>query len=209
MVVKIASPRIAKILLLVSALLAVIGVLLLWHHKANAPAHTATTEQPSSIKPSTVDVDTYSVASDLPKYIEIPSIGVEKSRIYGLGTLKDGEIATPSNVHDTGWYTDSAKPGQPGTMFLFGHLSSWESEGVFYNLKKLKPGETITITRGDDKTYSYEVVKGASYAADQVDMNQVLSPVNGAEQSLTLMTCDGKLIQGTNDFTSRFVLYAS
>lgn len=174
------------------------------------PADAATSRAaPSSTKPSAKAVASYVVPPGSPKYLTIPAIGLEQARVIKLGLTKSGAIAVPGNLYDTGWYGASAEPGQPGTMFVYGHVSSWTADGVFYNLKKLKPGDAIIITRGDDKKFTYQVVTSKIYPADNVNMNQVLAPVDPAKPGLNLMTCTGQVIKGTSEFNERLVVFAS
>lgn len=163
---------------------------------------------PSSVRPAQNVVNAYNVAPDLPKYISIPAIGIAKARVVRLGVMKDGAIATPDNIYDTGWYSGSAKPGQPGAMFIYGHVSSWTANGVFYDLHQLRPGDAITITRGDNTVFSYRVVTSKVYPYTDVDMSQVLSPVDAGKPGLNLMTCTGNVIKGTSDFSERLVVFA-
>lgn len=164
---------------------------------------------PSSVKPSPTAVATYNVAPTLPKYISIPTIGINETRIIQLGLMGNDQISTPDNIYDTGWYNGSAKPGQPGAMFIYGHVSSWTADGIFYNLKKLKPGDTIVITRGDNQTYTYKVIEMKVYPYNNVDMNAVLSPINSNLPGLNLMTCTGQVIKGTSEFNERLVVFSS
>lgn len=169
----------------------------------------AVNQAPSSVKPTTVATASYNVAPTLPKYIAIPSIGISNTRVIQLGVTTSNQIATPDNIYDTGWYQGSAKPGQLGAMFIYGHVSSWTADGVFYNLKELKPGEDIIITRGDGQTYSYQVVETKVYAYNDVNMQTVLSPIQPNSPGLNLMTCTGQVIKGTSEFKERLVVFAS
>jgi LPXTG-site transpeptidase (sortase) family protein len=169
-------------------------------HMANAPTAT---------KPTAQAVASYTVAPDLPKYIAIPSIHVAQARVIRLGHMANGQIATPDNIYDTGWYQDSAKPGQSGAMFIFGHVSNWSANGIFFNLKKLRPGDTVTVTRGDNRQFTYKVVSTKTYPSDKVDMHAVLSPVNAAKPGLNLMTCTGHIIKGTSEFDTRLVVFTT
>lgn len=164
---------------------------------------------PSSVKPTVSEVVSYNVAPTLPKYISIPAIGISNTRIIRLGILSNGQIATPDNIYDTGWYDASAKPGQNGAMFIYGHVSSWTANGIFYNLKKLQPGDDITITRGDNQTFTYQVVTTKIYPYMSVDMNAVLAPINPTKPGLNLMTCTGQVIAGTSEFNERLVVFTS
>lgn len=60
-------------------------------------------------------------------------------------------------------------------MFTYGHISSWQAnDDVFYNLKKLKVGDTVTITM---MTTQHRVVATTIYPCNKVSMGEVLSLV--------------------------------
>ena len=164
---------------------------------------------PKSTKLSDKEVANYTVPPTDPKYIAMPTIGLSKTPVVKLGLLKDGTMATPDNIYKAGWYAASSRPGQPGAMFIYGHVSSWTANGSFYNLKKLKPGDSVIVTRGDNKIYNYKVVKMAVYPYKSVSMNTVLAPINAKFPGLNLMTCTGKIIKGTSEFNERLVVYTS
>jgi LPXTG-site transpeptidase (sortase) family protein len=166
------------------------------------PAETA----PATTAPSANDVDNYKVAATKPRVVTIPKIGV-KARILPEGVAKDGSLAAPGNVHDAGWYTASSLPGQAGAMLLDGHVSSWTTNGVFYNLKKLVAGDTISVERGDGKVYQYKVVKSQSYDANSVDMQAAVTPVVPGMPGLNLITCTGKVKPGTSEFSERLIVF--
>jgi sortase A len=200
-------------LILFGIALAIICIALLIHQNNNEPkpppGALTSKSAPSSVKPSTQAVASYSVPPNNPKYIAIPAIGIPNTPILKLGLTSSGAIAVPDNVYDTGWYDGSSLPGQSGAMFIYGHVSSWTADGIFYNLKKLKTGDSITITRGDNKTYTYQVVATKVYPYTNVDMSQVLAPVNSNKPGLNLMTCTGTVIKGTSEFNERLVVFTS
>lgn len=173
----------------------------------DSDANPTTTSPPATRKPDTSEFDNYKVAADLPRYIFIPKIAV-KAMIKQVGITKDNQIDTPANVHDTAWYNQSAKPGQPGAMLIDGHVSSWKTHGVFYDLKKLVAGDSISIERGDGTILAYRVTKKETYDADKVDMAATLAPINPAKPGLNLITCAGNVVKGTNDFDKRIVVFA-
>lgn len=162
----------------------------------------------SSVKPSSQVIANYNVPASNPKYISIPAIHVDKTRILKLGLTSGKAIAVPTNIYDTGWYDGSSLPGQTGAMFIYGHVSSWAANGVFYNLKNLKTGDRIIIIGGDNKAYIYQVVSTKVYPYNAVNMNQVLSPIN-SKPGLNLMTCTGTVIKGTSEFNERLVVFAN
>lgn len=167
------------------------------------------TSSPSATKPPKQAVDNYSVAADMPKYIDIPAINVTKTRTIQLGVMQNNQIAVPDNLYDTGWYQASAKPGEDGAMFVFGHVSSWQAKGIFYNLHTLQPGDKIFITRGDNRQFTYRVVAKKIYNHTKIDMKTVLAPIESGKPGLNLMTCAGHVIKGTNEFSERLVVFTT
>jgi sortase (surface protein transpeptidase) len=164
---------------------------------------------PSSIRPSSKQIATYSVPATNPKYISIPDIAIGNTPVLNLGLANNGQIATPNNIYETGWYNASSKPGQAGAMFIFGHVATYTKYGIFNNLGNLETGARITITRGDNKTYVYQVVAMKIYPYNNVDMNAVLSPVRSGVPGLNLMTCTGPVIQSLSEYSERLVVFTS
>jgi LPXTG-site transpeptidase (sortase) family protein len=162
---------------------------------------------PSTTKPIPSAFDSYTVAANLPRYIFIPKLSVQ-AIIRPLGLTTTGQLATPDNVYDTGWYKKSSTPGQPGATVIDGHVSSWTTNGVFYGLRTLQPGDAIQVERGDGTMVNYSVIKKQVYSYQQVDMSALLSPVDAGKPGLNLITCTGDVIKGTNDFTERIVIFA-
>jgi LPXTG-site transpeptidase (sortase) family protein len=162
---------------------------------------------PSTTQPKPSAFASYTVAANVPRYILIPKLSVE-AIVRPLGLTVTGQLATPNNVYDTGWYVKSSMPGDPGAMVIDGHVSSWTTNGVFYGLRTLQAGDTIQVERGDGITLNYAVVRKQIYAYQKVDMSAVLSPVDASKPGLNLITCTGDVIKGTNDFSERIVVFA-
>ena len=161
----------------------------------------------SETKPSAHAVAAYSVAPDKPKYITIPSLGVN-ARVIEVGVTKNNSVGAPSNTSDTAWFNQSAKPGQNGASFIDGHVLGPIHGGVFANLKNIQDGAQIIITMGDNTTYNYTVKKTAIISKDAIDMNSVLRSVDPAKQGLNLMTCTGTYITSQATYNNRFIVYA-
>jgi LPXTG-site transpeptidase (sortase) family protein len=160
---------------------------------------------PSTAKPTNTEINSYSVAPDLARYIKIPKLKVS-ARVLQTGLTKTGAIDTPLNVYDTAWYTSSAKPGQAGAVLIDGHVSSRSTKGVFYGLNKLAAGDRIQLERGDGAVLSYKVVKTQAYDADRVDMQAATQPITD-RPGLNLITCGGKVKPGTNQYNQRIVVF--
>jgi sortase (surface protein transpeptidase) len=161
----------------------------------------------STVKPSAQALVNYTVAPNLPRYLIIPSLGVD-SRVLSVGVNAQGALETPNNVYDTAWYNESAEPGGPGATLIDGHISSWTAHGVFYGLKDLVAGDTIQIVRGDGKVFTYKVVKTVIYPATDVDMSAAMTPVVAGASGLNLISCSGDVIPGTSTFNKRIVVFS-
>ncbi len=204
---KIKGPEIAVILILIG-LIGLIYSYAIYSSYPKPPNGALTSSNaPSSIKPSQNAISTYSVPASDPKYIIIPALKIFDTRIVKLGLTTTGQIASPDNIYDTGWYQNSALPGQKGAMFIYGHVSSWTADGIFYNLKKLLPGNKVLIISGDNKVYTYQVVSTKIYPYNNVNMQQVLSPIVSNAPGLNLMTCTGQVISNTSEFNQRVVVF--
>ncbi|MEO7364618.1 MAG: class F sortase [Candidatus Saccharimonadales bacterium] len=177
--------------------------------KADTSSGESDDAVPSETKPSG-STSTYNTAPDLPKLIQISKIGVN-ARVRPVGVTTSNALGTPSNIHDTGWYNASAKPGDgpgSGAMLIDGHVHGPSLPGVFVDIKKLTEGDTITVTRGDNQVFSYSVVKTAIYPADSLDVGLLLTSAQPGKQALNLITCGGKFDSKTQHYEDRTVVFA-
>ena len=163
----------------------------------------------SSPPPTAKQVAAYTVQPSYPKFISIPKIGLGNILVRSFGLEKNGTIGTPNSIYEAGWYNSSSKPGQAGAVFIYGHVASWTKYSVFQNLNKLKQGDEISITRGDNTVFHYEVTGSKTYAYNAVDMSRVLSPTSPNVSGLNLMTCAGKIITvgGAKEYSQRLVVF--
>ena len=162
-------------------------------------------EELIEVKPTEEEVVEYTVAADRPRYLTIEKLGVYNSRILPMGIGASGELKTPNNIFDVGWYESSGKPGSGGTMVIDGHNGGPHVHGVFKDLPDLNEGDIIVVERGDGVKYRYAVVEnktvplGESNAYMSVAMR---SPKAGTE-SVTLITCTGEWSQVQKTYLSR------
>lgn len=172
-----------------------------------ASGESANSNYPSSVPIVAADISNYSVGPTKPRYLDITKIGVH-ARVMPLSIDKQGALAAPNNVFDTGWYKDSSLPGENGAMLIDGHISSWTANGVFYDLKKVTSGDKITIVRGDGKNFTYKVVKTDLVAASSVDMSSLMVSADTNKPGLNIISCSGEVVPGTNEFDKRLVVYS-
>ena len=170
-----------------------------------AVADESDEEELIEVEPTVEEVHEYTVAADRPRYLTIEKLWINKTRILPMGVNKKGEMDTPRNVFDVGWYTESGKPGQGGTMVIDGHNGGPNVRGVFKDLPKLSSGDIITVERGDGLVFRYEVVENKEIKLDEASSymrTAMKSPVAGKE-SITLITCSGEWSQAQGTYLSR------
>ena len=162
-------------------------------------------EELVEVEPTEEEVREYIVAPDRPRYLTIEKLGINKARILPMGVNSKGELATPNNIFDVGWYEASGKPGQGGTMIIDGHNGGPHVLGVFKNLPDLVEGDVIEIERGDGIVYKYSVVEGKAVPLSESDAymsTAAKSPEKGKE-SVTLISCTGEWSQQRRTYLSR------
>lgn len=156
-------------------------------------------------EPTEAEVAEYTVAPDRPRYLTIEKLGVAKSRVLPMGVNTKGELDTPNNIFDVGWYEGSGKPGQGGTMVIDGHNGGPHVYGVFKNLPNLVEGDIIQVERGDGEVFKYKVVENVTVGLDESSKYMAVaakSPEHGKE-SVTLISCTGEWSQMQDTYLSR------
>ena len=156
-------------------------------------------------EPTEAEVVEYTVAPDRPRYLMVEKIGVGKARILPMGVGTSGELNTPNNIFDVGWYEGSGKPGQGGTMIIDGHNGGPHIHGVFKRLPELAQGDIIRVERGDGEIFNYKVVENVAVPLAESNgymRTAAKSPENGKE-SVTLISCTGEWSQAQGTYLSR------
>lgn len=162
-------------------------------------------EELIEVEPTEDEIRQYTVAPDRPRYLTIEKLGINKARILPMGVNDKGELDTPNNIFDVGWYEASGKPGLGGTMIIDGHNGGPHVLGVFKSLPSLAEGDVITVERGDGVIYNYKVVESTTVALSESDeymATAARSPERGKE-SVTLISCTGEWSQQQGTYLSR------
>lgn len=147
----------------------------------------------------------YSVPASHPRYLTIEKLGIYNSRVLSMGINAEGELDTPRNIFDVGWYSQSSKPGDGGVIVIDGHNGGPNIEGVFKHINQLYSGDEIVIERGDGEKFVYTVVENKEVPlaeADEYMHVAFASPVPGSE-ALTLISCIGEWSQTQGTYLSR------
>ena len=137
----------------------------------------------------------------------MPAAGIDLAQVGDLGLDKAGMLQAPATPHDVGWYRDGATPGDPGTAVLVGHVDSWRGPGIFYQLRDLRPGDTITVPRSDGTVAHFAVDAVETVDKDSFPAQRVYAPTAGP--SLRLITCGGQFDRAARSYEDNVVVYAS
>ena len=165
-------------------------------------------EELVEVEPTEEEVYEYTVAPDRPRYLTIEKLGIYNARILPMGVNSSGELATPNNIFDVGWYNDgkpSNKPGQGGTLIIDGHNGGPHVLGVFKNLPDLTDGDIIKIERGDGLIFRYAVMENESISLAEADayMSVAMQSPEPGKESVTLISCTGEWSQQQRTYLSR------
>jgi sortase A len=144
---------------------------------------------------------------ELPERLRIPSLGIS-AFVRQVGVNAQGNMATPGNFTDVGWYKYGAVPGFMGSAVIDGHVDNALSlDGVFKHLGELKAGDDIYIDTASSTQLHFVVQEVASYLAEDVPLERVFTAKDAA--GLNLITCDGTWVQGIKEYDHRLVVYAA
>lgn len=147
----------------------------------------------------------YIVPADEPRYLTVEKLGIRNARILSMGINAAGELDTPRNIFDVGWYNQSGKPGQGGVLVIDGHNGGPNIEGVFKHINQLFAGDLIVVERGDGQKFTYKVVDNKEIPIAEADAymkTAFTSPTQGVE-ALTLISCIGEWSQVQGTYLSR------
>ncbi len=169
-----------------------------------------TIEPVDETEPTEPEVREYTVPADQPRYLTISRIGLYKARIITVWVKASGELGTPNNIFDAGWYGGSGKPGQGGTILLDGHNGGPSKIGIFKNLPAVQEGDIVEIERGDGTIFKSKVVENKSVLLSEADayMRTAQQSPEPGKESITIITCTGEWSDKQKTYLSRQFLRA-
>ncbi len=156
-------------------------------------------------------IDSHTVPPLQPRYVSIPTLGVSKTRTFGMGVDANNMLQSPANISDAAWYNKSDTPGSGGVILINAHNGGITRNGVFSKLGTLKSGDIIEVERGDGEVFRYAVRENKSMHLDDVNtegMKTMLQSAEAGKEALNLITCDGKWVPRLGQFDRRIMLRA-
>ncbi|WP_226585108.1 class F sortase [Halobacillus litoralis] len=139
-----------------------------------------------------------------PERIEIPAIDVN-APVQALGYTDKGGMAVPNNLTDVGWFEPGTKPGSQGNAVLAGHVDGRSGPAVFFDLKKLIPGDQIHLYNKDGTKRTFIVQRLEAYPFENAPLREIFGPAN--HQGLNLITCTGPYDDEASTYSERLAVY--
>ena len=144
------------------------------------------------------------VARSVPVELRIPAIGVSVP-LSQLGLNPDGTVQVPASFQQPGWYRLGPAPGQPGSAVILGHVDSYLGPAVFFRLRYLHAGDTVSVRLADGVTAHFAVTGIAMYAKARFPDRLVYG--SRGYSGLQLVTCGGVFDSETGHYLSNVVVY--
>jgi sortase (surface protein transpeptidase) len=145
-------------------------------------------------------------ATPVPVRIEIPTIGVA-SRLDRLGRAPDKTVEVPSRWEVAGWYAPGTRPGDPGSAVILGHVDSKRGPAVFFRLRELHQGDTVTIGRADGSSVRFVVQRTEQHPKARFPTDDVYYPT--LTPALRLVTCGGEFDATAGRYRSNLIVFAT
>jgi LPXTG-site transpeptidase (sortase) family protein len=143
--------------------------------------------------------------NSFPARLVIPKISVD-TKVQDVGVTKKGNMGTPNNFTDVGWYKYGPLPGEMGSAVLAGHVSNGLAlAGVFFHLNELGVGDDIYVTTKGGEDLHFIVREMNTYPFNAKDTN-VFTENDG--KLLKLITCAGTWVSQIRTHDKRLVVTA-
>ncbi|MCU1363129.1 MAG: putative secreted protein [Acidimicrobiaceae bacterium] len=143
--------------------------------------------------------------SSRPVRLEIPAVSINIA-VGTLGLQPDHQIMVPTSAHVVDWYVDGPTPGRVGSAVILGHADSYLGPGTFFNLKRLKAGNTIAVALADGTVTHFIVTRVMEFAKTSFPDRLVYGSHGFA--SLELVTCGGAFDHHTGHYESNIVVFS-
>jgi len=142
-----------------------------------------------------------------PARIQVPSLGIDAPVEAAGIDIRQGVLAVPADIHETGWWADGAAPGDAkGSVVIAGHVDSAKAGvGAFFTLKSAHRGTVVEVTSADGKKRSYKVTSVRVMAKAQLP-TAIWS--QAGPNHLVLVTCGGPFDAATRHYRDNVVVTA-
>ncbi len=143
----------------------------------------------------------------IPVSIVIEKLGID-TIVEPVGVTKDGNMDTPVNAKNVGWYQYGTVPGAPGNAVLTGHYDTVTGKpAIFYHLQNLAIGDRVNIRMNDGRILPFMVTGTDVIAYDVFPTGYVFAQKSGI--NVNLITCGGIWDTKEKIYKDRVVIYTT
>ena len=131
-------------------------------------------------------------------------------RVHAFGEARPSARRKPGSPEGLGHgrlVRQGPRPGQPGPAVILGHVDSKTGPAVFYQLRALRPGDTVRVGLADGRTLIFRVQRVQRYPKDEFPTEAVYFPTLNRE--LRLITCGGEFDYARHSYLDNIVVYAT
>lgn len=152
------------------------------------------------------DIRVETIQPFIPTQLIIPSIKVS-AKVIRVGVLENGQMDVPKDTETVGVLYPGVVAGERGNMVMDGHVDSYTGPAVFFNLKKLSPGDAIIVRNPySDRSMTYRVESVEAFKTSEAPIERVFGPSSGYK--LNLITCTGRYSRKKKEHEERLVIFA-
>jgi sortase A len=135
--------------------------------------------------------------------LSIPKLKID-ARVQEVGITTKGNIGTPNNFSDVGWYKYGPLPGKKGTAVIDGHVDNGLAlPGVFKHLVDIELGDDVYVKTKEGDTLHF-VVKNIETYDYNAPTTAILSQTDVSK--LILITCTGTWVDSIRTHNKRLVV---
>ncbi|WP_326767652.1 class F sortase [Streptomyces sp. NBC_01591] len=147
------------------------------------------------------------MSRSVPKRLRITDIGVDAPFTdLSIGATGQLDSPPPNDSNLVGWFKDGATPGERGASIVAGHVDTMTGPAVFLQLRYLKPGAKVDITREDGSVATFKVDSVEQFSKANFPDDRVYADTNSAQ--LRLITCGGAYNKTAKDYEANVVAFA-
>jgi hypothetical protein len=148
------------------------------------------------------------LAKSRPVGITIPSLNV-RAVVNTVGLAPDGTIGVPplDRAQEAGWYDQSPTPGEVGSSVIVGHVDSSSGPAVFHQLRRMRSGDTVEVTREDRTIAVFQVERLEQFDKSSLPADQVYGDFS--KPNVRLITCGGQWVGGQTGYADNVVVFAN
>ncbi|MBW6442091.1 class F sortase [Patescibacteria group bacterium] len=157
---------------------------------------------------SSVFEEAHNPIYSFPKKLMIDSLGIDVE-IVSVSVDEKGQLESPKNWNEAGWYQKSAKPSEPGNLLINAHYDDRSGRpAAFWKLKNINVGDKVSVLDSYDRVYDYSVTSVFYVDINDPDRLSIFDTGPEDKSLMTLITCGGVWSYSDGTYNKRLVVSA-